>query len=313
MASRIAIVGVGQVGAATAYALILGSVASELLLVDVKIELRDAQARDLSDVACSIHSSTRVRAGTHREAGQCDVVVITAGSRDLRGQTSTEHMYRNVSVLRSVVRGMVPFKSDAVVLVAADPVDVLTSIAQDLSGLPKYQVFGLGTFLDTVRLRNLVAGVAAGIAAESVNLSVVGVHGEPQVVAWSAATINGVPIDKFLQLDHAALEGECKHRTESLSQAKGVTPLGISAAVSSICSSILSDKGDVRTVSHYQPDLGCCFSMPAVLGRKGLLQIIQVPLDRNEEARLARSAKRLRDLIDRVEQNQEARRAPHEL
>lgn len=127
--SRIAIVGVGQVGSAAAYALILGSVATELLLVDVKVDLRDGQVRDLSDVTYSLNSGTRVRSGTHHEAGQCDIVVITAGSKystgkgsdertlikcfpvgasscDYSGQTGIDHMYRNIATIRSVVKAM---------------------------------------------------------------------------------------------------------------------------------------------------------------------------------------------------------------
>ena len=180
---RIAVVGVGQVGAAAAYALILGSIASELLLVDVKVDLRDGQVRDLSDVAYSRNSGMRVRAATHREAGQCDIVVITAGSKysigkgsnvrklinccpegassyDFSGQTIIEHMYRNIATIRSAVKAMKPFRSDTILLVVANPVDLLTSLAQELSGLPTSQVLGSGTFLDSVRLRGLLAAKA---------------------------------------------------------------------------------------------------------------------------------------------------------
>ncbi|EAQ85627.1 hypothetical protein CHGG_06880 [Chaetomium globosum CBS 148.51] len=155
--SRIAIVGVGQVGGSVAYALILGSATYELLLVDVKVDLRDAQVRDLSDVAYAAGGTVRVRAATHHEAGQCDIVVITAGSKYSLGETNIQHMHRNVSVIRNVVKAMTPFRSDAIVLVVSNPVDLLTSVAQELSGLPKFQVFGSGTFLESVRLRGLLA------------------------------------------------------------------------------------------------------------------------------------------------------------
>jgi L-lactate dehydrogenase len=181
--SRIAIIGVGQVGAAAAYALILGSVANELLLVDIKVDLRDGQVRDLSDVAYSCNSGTRVRAATYHEAGQCDIVVITAGSKysigkgsdgerliifcpkgasshDYSGQNNIQLMFRNIAIVRSAVRAMKPFRSDAILLVVANPVDLLTSLAQELSGLPPSQVLGSGTFLDSVRLRGMLADKA---------------------------------------------------------------------------------------------------------------------------------------------------------
>ncbi|SPQ25665.1 b346e62d-5ce0-4d94-bc72-52f0bde53733 [Thermothielavioides terrestris] len=273
--SRIAIVGVGQVGGAAAYALILSGVASELLLVDVKIELRDAQVRDLSDVAYGIGGGTRVRAATHSEAAQCDIVVITAGSK---------------------------YFLDAIILVVANPVDLLTTLVQELCRLPKFQVFGTGTFLDSVRLRGLLAE-KTGVSSSSIQLSVIGVHGDTQVAAWSSATINGVPIDQFLppeQCNHADLANECKHISEDIFRAKGATPFGIGSVVASICTSILLDKGDVQPISHFQSEHRCCFSLPVVLGRKGIMRTVQLPLSSDEKAHLARSAERLKETLERI-------------
>ncbi|KAK4035316.1 hypothetical protein C8A01DRAFT_38218 [Parachaetomium inaequale] len=301
--SRIAIVGVGQVGAAATYALILGSVASELLLVDVKVDLRDAQVHDLSDVAYAIDGGTRVRAATHHEAGQCDIVVITAGSRHSLGETGIQHMHRNVSVVRSVVTAMTPFRPDTVVLVVSNPVDLLTTLTKELSGLPEHQVLGSGTFLDSVRLRGLLAEKAE-VAASSIQLSVLGVHGDPQV-AWSTATINGVPMDKFSYpgaFTPADLADECKERAESIIRVKGAAPCGVGSVVSSICTSIIADKGDVRPISHFQPEFGCCLSSPVVLGRKGILRSVQMALNSEEQNHIANSAKRLKDTMDRIKQ-----------
>lgn len=165
---RIGIVGVGQVGAAAANALIVNSVVRELVLVDIKPELRNAQVQELSDVSrVSGRAETRVRAGTYQEAGQCDIVLITAGSKFSVGETSVQHMYRNLGIVRSVIQAMRPFRSDAILLVVSNPVDLLTTIAQQLSGLPPSQVLGSGTLLDSVRLRGLLAN-KAGVREESV-------------------------------------------------------------------------------------------------------------------------------------------------
>lgn len=155
--SRIAIIGAGQVGGAAAYALILGSVASELLLVENNVPLREGQVRDLADVAFAVNSTTRVRAATYHEAGQCDVVVITAGSKHALGESSVATTARNASIVRSVVNAMTPFRKDTVLLVVSNPVDLLTSLARQLSRLPAKQVLGSGTFLDSARLRGLLA------------------------------------------------------------------------------------------------------------------------------------------------------------
>jgi L-lactate dehydrogenase len=183
MTSKIAIIGAGSVGGTSAYALLLGSVCCELLLVDTKVDVLDGQVRDLSDATCRENSSKCVRAGTYKEAGQCDIVVITTGSRrsigklsiaysnhpgevlmQPAGETTLELIYRSTAILHTVIDAMKPFRSDTILLLVSNPVDVLTSCAQELSGLPKSQVIGCGTFLDTVRLRGILAA-KAGVRA----------------------------------------------------------------------------------------------------------------------------------------------------
>ncbi|KAL4983337.1 hypothetical protein BDW68DRAFT_169183 [Aspergillus falconensis] len=304
--SRIAIIGVGQVGAAAAYALILGSVADKLLLVDTRAEWRDGQVRDLTDVAYTNGSKTRVHAAGYREASQCDIVVITAGSKISYGQTPLDYLYRNTGILRSIVNEMRPFRSDTILLVVANPVDLLTSLAKELSGLPPSQVLGSGTFLDSVRLRGLLADKAS-IAQSSIDLYVLGIHGDTQVAVWSTATIGGVPLDKALpsasaDVDKASLARECRNRARSIVGAKDATPLGIGSVVSSICSSILQDKRNVRPISHFQSEFGCCFSLPVVLGRTGVIQEVPATLSTKEQEAIAKSAKELKSTLDRVQE-----------
>uniref|UniRef100_A0A0D2XT71 Lactate/malate dehydrogenase N-terminal domain-containing protein n=1 Tax=Fusarium oxysporum (strain Fo5176) TaxID=660025 RepID=A0A0D2XT71_FUSOF len=146
-ASRVAIVGVGEVGGAVAYNLALNSIPSELLLVDLELNLRNAQIEDLSDVIYSTNSSTRVRPATYR-------------LWFFQGQTTVDYTSRNTSMIREVMEAMKPFRPDTVLLVVANPVDLLTSIAKDMAGLPPSQVIGTGTTLDTYRLRGMVASRA---------------------------------------------------------------------------------------------------------------------------------------------------------
>lgn len=179
-AFRIAIIGVGQVGTAAAYSIILASLATELLIVDLDRELRDSQIIDLCDVSYCSNSRTTVRAATHQEARESEIVVITAGSKYNRGrkshhmwlidymcerdgsdgslgETTVQHTYKKISIVRSIVEEMKPFRSDTILLVVANPVDLLTFFAYELSGLPASQVLGSGTFLDSFRVRNLLA------------------------------------------------------------------------------------------------------------------------------------------------------------
>lgn len=301
--SSIAIVGVGQVGAAAAYALILGSIANELLLVDKNVSLRDGQVCDLSDVAYSCNSRTKVRAASYQQAGQCDIIVITAGSRHTTDHTFPECVHRNISTIRTILDGMKPLKSDAVLLVVSSPVDLLTSLVLQLSQLPPSQVLGSGTYLDSIRLRGMLAD-RLGVAAKSIDAFVLGVQGESQVTAWSAATIGGVPINECLSkgalINRAGLSSECQHRSQGIIRAKGATPFGIGSVVSGICSSIILDKGTVHPISHFQPSFGCCFSLPVVLGKRGIQRKVQMSLDFDEDAQITDSATALKRKIDQV-------------
>ncbi|KAF5858268.1 hypothetical protein ETB97_004630 [Aspergillus alliaceus] len=299
---RVAIVGVGQVGAAAAYALILGRIAKELLLIDVNAELRDAQVQDLLDVAYNSNSGIGVRAATYQDVGQCDIVVITAGSKSSRGETPVQHMYNKISIIKSIVNEARPFRSDAIILIAANPVDLLTSITQELSGLPECQVLGTGTSLDSVRLRGLLAETT-GVAISSISAYILGVHGDSQAVAWSHVTIGGIPIEEWCPqntISHADVANECKRKSQVIVRAKGATPFGIGSIISSICYSILLDKRDVWSVSHYQSEYGCCFSLPVVLGRGGVIKSTDIHLDSGEEGDIAQAVQTLKALIERL-------------
>ncbi|KAH6883408.1 lactate dehydrogenase/glycoside hydrolase [Alternaria rosae] len=301
--SSIAILGAGDVGATIAYSLIMNPVAGDILLVDPKEEVRDAQVADLSDATFHGNTSTRIRAGTHKEAGQCDIVVIAAGAKQKKGESRTDLIGRNKSILESAISDMKPFREDTVLLLVANPVDVLTYFAQEYSGLPKSQVIGSGTFLDSARLRGILASKAE-VAASSIEAYVLGEHGESQFVAWSLASIGGVPLSSALSskqsgaLDKNAIAEETKNKATSIIENKGATNYGIGGVAASICKSIIFDEKIVRPVSTYQKDLGVCLSMPVVLGRKGVVRGVQMPLDKEERGKLEGSAKALKEVIE---------------
>lgn len=152
---RIAIVGAGSVGSAIAYALLLHPVAGTLLIADLDPKLRRAQVQDLSDAA--FFGGVKVKEATNKEAGQADVIVITAGAKQRQGESRVDLIDRNLQILKSVLSDLQPIKKDAILLLIANPVDVLTHFARVISGLPQNQVIGSGTFLDTVRLKGLIA------------------------------------------------------------------------------------------------------------------------------------------------------------
>lgn len=223
--------------------------------------------------------------------------------------------------MRGAISAMRPFRPDTILVVVANPVDLLTSLAQEVSGLPISQVLGSGTLLDSVRLRGLAADkigvrhyIPRGnlfmlvnlhqVSAKSVDVYVLGVHGDPQIVAWAEATIGGVPICQALpsgaDIDYCELEDECKRRSRDIILAKGSTAFGIGAMASRICSSILLDKRTLVPVSHFQPAFRCFFSLPVVLGRDGIANIVQFPLAADEAGKLAKSAEVLKSMLDGI-------------
>ncbi|CAF3520834.1 unnamed protein product [Fusarium graminearum] len=304
-ASRVAIVGVGEVGGAVAYNLTLNSMASELLLVDLDPSARNAQIEDLSDVTYSTNSSTRVRSATYHEAAQCDLVVITAASKHMLGQTTIDYTSRNTSMLRGVMEAMKPFRADTVLLIVADPVDLLTSLAKQMSGLPESQVFGTGTALDTYRLRGMIASRAL-VSPYTVDAFVVGRHGEEQVVVWSSATIGAVPIQDVKMLDsidRSRIELICKHRSNQIILGKGSAPFGIASVVANLCCSVILDKHEMYPVSYFQEEHGCCLSLPAVIGRKGILNSVPLATNENESAAVKLSGKLLKASVESIQRD----------
>ena len=196
---------------------------------------------------------------------------------------------------------MQPFASHTILLLVANPVDVITYFAQEYSKLPKSQVIGSGTFLDSARLRGVLAAKAE-VAASSIDAYVLGEHGESQFVAWSAASIGGVPLERALppkvNLDLESIAEDTKNKATSIIENKGATNYGIGGVAASICKSVLFDQRNIRPVSHYQEELGVCLSIPAVLGRQGLVRTIEMGLNDEEKSKLKKSAEALKDIIN---------------
>ncbi|KAI4725482.1 L-lactate dehydrogenase [Aureobasidium sp. EXF-10728] len=299
MTSRIAILGSGEVGSTIAYSLILNPVAGEILLIDPKEDVRDAQVQDLSDATFHGNTSTQVRAGTHKEAGKCDIVVITAGAAQKKGESRTDLVGRNLKILSSAIDDMKPFREDTIIVLVSNPVDILTYFAQKFSGLPKHQVIGSGTFLDSARLRGILAQ-KCGVAASSIDAYY-------QKVAWSHASVGGVPLELALpdaSIDKSAIAEDTKKKAAAIMESKGATAYGIGGVTSSICKSILFDQCNIRPISSYQDDMNVCLSMPVIISRKGIVRQIPMKLDDSEKKELEQSAKSLREIIDDVEKEQ---------
>lgn len=297
--ATVAIIGAGAVGSTAAYALMMRGVAHHIMLVDINEKRCSGEVKDLSDaIAMSTGSaSTRITVGTLKEAGQADIIVIAAGIPQRPGQSRLELLKTNCAVLDSLVKGMQPLKKESIIIVVTNPVDILTRYVQKISGLPRNQVFGSGTFLDTQRLRGCIAE-KLGINPLSIHVYVLGEHGDSQFVAWSAAHVGGEPLADFKQLSAAELERmayEAKNRAYEIIECKGFTSFSIGACIATYCENIFKDTKRVLPLSCFIDELGVCLSMPAVLGAQGVEQVMEQPLNQQEQHKLAASVKVLQE------------------
>ncbi|TPR04061.1 Major Facilitator Superfamily protein [Aspergillus niger] len=238
--ATIALIGLGSVGASTALSLIHRRIQGTLLLVDIKSSLRDAQVRDLADAALVYGSVTKIEAATHQEASQADVVIITAGVNYTPGETTLQHLYHKFSILKSILNEMRPFNPNAIILVVANPVDTLTTLAQDIAGLPRKQVIGVGTCIDSLRLQDEVSRFL-GTTMEETEGYVVGVRdSESQVVGWSGLMTpqgrDGIAIQKRIEI-----ENKIWGRLKAIVAGKGGAPWGIGAVAGGIAVAVLED------------------------------------------------------------------------
>ena len=296
--SRVAIVGVGAVGATTAFSIMSRNIASEIILVDVCQEKCLGEVLDMSD-AIPASSTARVTQGTLKDAGLADIIVITAGARRKQGQSRLDLIKVNQKIVSNIINQMLPINPKAVLIVVSNPVDIMTYWALKLANLPLQQVFGSGTYLDTERLRGYISD-KLGISQHSIDAYILGEHGDSQFVVWSSAQIAGVPLKNFNGMTATELDKlaqAAKQKGQDIITLKDATFYGIASCVTDICESIIFNQKRVFPISSYSEDLGVCLSIPAVIGENGIEQILSVPLNEEEQAKLADSAKRLNDMI----------------
>ncbi|PWY91992.1 L-lactate/malate dehydrogenase [Aspergillus heteromorphus CBS 117.55] len=299
----IALIGLGSVGASTALSIIHQRIPATLLLVDIKSTLRDAQVNDLSDAALVHGSVTQVHAATHREASQADVVIITAGARYTPGETTLQHLYHKFSILKSILNEMRPFSPHTVILVVANPVDLLTTLAQDIAGLPRKQVIGTGTSLDSIRLRGEVSRVL-GTKMEETEGYVIGVRGnESQVIMCSGLLSpygeDGNSIQKQLEV-----ESKIQRKSKAIVAGKGGAPWGTGAVAGGVAAAMVRDNRRVWTVSCWREDWKCCCSWPVVVGREGVVEEVRLDLKTGEREAVESGVKSLNLIVERIKENE---------
>lgn len=294
--NRVAVIGCGNVGATSAYALITNGVARELVLIDKDERRTEGEAMDLQH-AVPLARPVRVWAGDYQDAARAQIVVIAAGVSSHPGETRLDLLSRNVVVVRDCVQKLMAEGFDGIILMTTNPVDVLAQVAQEESGLPPKRVISSGTVLDSARLRSLL-GSALGIEARSVHAYIIGEHGDSEVAAWSAATVAGVPLREYCaafdEISFDEILARVRHAAPEIIRCKGYTSFAIASCVSRICEAILRDECSVLPVStmttgQYRIE-GVYLSLPCIVGRAGVERVIELPLNEEERSGLQRSA-----------------------
>ncbi|MEZ6062290.1 MAG: lactate/malate dehydrogenase family protein [Planctomycetaceae bacterium] len=299
--------GGGLVGSCAGFALQMGRIVREIALVDVNLELCEGQALDLLH-GSSLVAPQRITAGGTEQVVDSDVVVITAGLRRKPDESRLDLINRNVALFRNIladirVHGI---RKDAIVLVVSNPVDVLTYLAvKDLS-LPAGQVIGLGTVLDTTRLRSMLAQ-RINVASTQVDVTIFGEHGDSMVPVWSAAQVANLPLEKFPGVTPALIaEVEKKTRGSGAEviKKKGGAGFAVGVSIADVVHSIALDDDRILPISSLQNGAyglnDVCLSVPTVVGRSGVKSHIEIDLWSKEKTALARSGSVLRETIDKV-------------
>lgn len=303
---KVGIVGAGQVGAAAANALALMGAASRIVLVDRNGALAEAQAADIAH-AVPFASSSVVEAGGYDALAGAGVVILAAGVAQQPGETRIALLARNAAVFADILGNVRRAAPDAILLVATNPVDIMTDIAQRQSGLPPERVIGSGTILDTARFRSLL-GRHLGIAPQSMHAYVLGEHGDSEVLAWSGARAGSVPLASFaaqvgapITADvRATIDDGVRRAAYRIIAGKGATWFGIGAGLARIVTAIARDEQAVLSVSIRTPEVagvrGATLSLPRIVGAQGVAATLVPDLDAAETEALAASAAMLRDL-----------------
>ena len=305
--TKVVIIGTGRVGASCAYALELRGLASEIVLINANRNRAEGEAMDINHGSL-FTKPVRVRAGDYKDCRDADIVVLTAGTSQKPGDTRLGLLKNNAAILERTLAPALRYIEDAVLLVASNPVDVLTYLTWQMTTLPSHQIIGSGTILDSARFRfNL--GQHFGINSHSIHACIIGEHGDSQVPVWSMANIAGMRLDDFCRLNGKPLDDRTRETiAENTRRAayeilrrKGATYYAIAAGLVRIIEAIVRDENSVLTVSglmtgtHGLHDVA--LSLPSVINRQGIAQTLDLTLSDDEEARLKRSAGIIKDAI----------------
>ncbi|RYG73182.1 L-lactate dehydrogenase [Lentibacillus lipolyticus] len=306
--NKVVLIGTGTVGATYAYALLNQAITDELILIDVDSEKAKAEAMDLNDGMYYADHPTQIRHGDFNDCKDADIICITAGVSQTKNATRLDFAEKNTEIFKSIIDNVMQTGFDGIFVIASNPVDIMTYVTWKFSGLPKGRIIGTGTMLDTSRYCHLI-GEYFDVNVKDVNGYVIGEHGDSQVACLSSTTIGSRPIlekldtnDDMKQKDFKDITDRVRDAAPSIISRKGATFYGIGIGLAKLTRAILRDENAILPVSAYlngeygHNDL--YIGVPSVIGRKGILQVIDIELDNAEKVKLDKSVQIIKENLN---------------
>lgn len=310
--SKVVIIGTGMVGMSYAYSLLNQGTVKELVLIDIDKERAEGEAMDLNHGLSYAPRKMKIYAGEYSDCKDADIVVITAGVPQKEGESRIDLLNRNATIMKIVVGQVMKSRFHGIILVASNPVDILTYVAWKASGLPPSKVIGSGTSLDTARLRFEIAQ-KINISVKNIHAYIMGEHGDSEFVCWSQAYVGAKPlvdvIESMKEIEFKHLEeihNSVKNAAYEIIKRKKATYYGIGMTLVSITSAILNDENRIIPISVYNDGTydtvkDLYIGLPAVLNAEGVNYVMRLKLNNKEQEQLNHSASILKGILDQMD------------
>ncbi len=308
---KVAVIGCGFVGSATAFALMQSRLFSEMVLLDANRAKAEGEAMDIAH-GIPFAGQMKIYAGDYDDICDAGIIVITAGANQKPDETRLDLVHKNVEIFKSIIPEIAKRDYKGILLIVSNPVDILTYAAVKLSGLPENRVIGSGTVLDTARLKYLL-GEHLSVDSRSVHAFIIGEHGDSEIAVWSSANVSGIPIDDFCEMrghyDHVQamrqIAENVKNSAYEIIARKQATYYGIAMSVKRICEVIVRDEKSILPIStmihdEYGID-DIALSMPAIVGGEGVETHVPISLNKQETESLIDSAETLKKVAKELE------------
>lgn len=299
--SRIVIIGIGAVGSTTAYTLLLRERMDELVLIDANKEKAIGDALDMNH-GLPFLGQSKVWAGSYVDCKDADIIIITAGAAQRDGESRIDLLKRNVAIYESITTEVLKYNTDGILLIASNPVDIMSYFTLKKSGWPVNRIIGSGTLLDSARFRYLI-GEKLNIDSRSVHAHIIGEHGDSELPLWSLSNVAGSGID-LTNAEKDEIFTNTKDAAYQIIKAKGATFYAIALALDRICTAILHNEASVLNVStllnDYHGVSDVYLGVPCVVDRTGIREVLSLDINDLEKEQLHRSAQKLKEIISSV-------------